>query len=156
MVEVRAIIRSMAHGYAKEGEELVCMDTKKQAVVANWIDVEDHHFEPSAINLLSLLLPNKPINNSGNHDQELAEAEAKLSNVLDIYESQLSKSKYLASDKYTIADLLHLPNLQRLMETPAARKLIESRPRVNAWCSEILARPAWTKVLQIIKLQAQA
>ena len=143
----------MAHGYANKGEELIYLDSRKQAIVANWIDVEDHHFEPSAIKLLTLL-PNKPNINNGNYDQLVAEAEAKLSKVLDIYESQLSKFNYLASDKYTIADVLHLPNLQRLKETPA-RKLIESRPRVNAWCSEILARPAWTKVLQM-QLQAQA
>ncbi|KAK9280870.1 hypothetical protein L1049_003761 [Liquidambar formosana] len=74
----------------------------------------------------------------------VSQAEAKLAKVLDIYEARLPKFKYLASDKYTIADMLHLPNLQSLMGTPA-KKLFDSRPRVKAWCSEILARPAWAK-----------
>jgi glutathione S-transferase len=30
-----------------------------------------------------------------------------------------------------------------------AKKLIESRPHVKAWCSQILARPAWLKVLEM-------
>ncbi|GMY16868.1 glutathione S-transferase-like [Fagus crenata] len=84
----------------------------------------------------------------------VAEAEAKLGHVLDVYETQLSKFKYLASDKYTIVDVIHLPNLQSLMGMPA-KKLIESRPRVRAWCSESLARPAWAKVLEM-KHKAQA
>ncbi|THG01750.1 hypothetical protein TEA_008987 [Camellia sinensis var. sinensis] len=84
----------------------------------------------------------------------VAEAEAELAKVLDVYEARLEKSKYLASEKYTIVDLLHLPNLQSLMGTPA-KKLIESRPRVSSWCSDILARPTWAKVLDMQK-KAQA
>ncbi|KAF5948846.1 hypothetical protein HYC85_014803 [Camellia sinensis] len=137
------IIRCMAHEYGKKGDELIYWDAKKQAVVANWIDVEDHHFEPPARKLISELLvkPKK-------------KAEAELAKVLDVYEARLEKSKYLASEKYTIVDLLHLPNLQSLMGTPA-KKLIESRPRVSSWCSDILSRPTWAKVLDMQK-KAQA
>ncbi|KAI7979168.1 Glutathione S-transferase PARB [Camellia lanceoleosa] len=145
--ESRAIIRCMAHEYGKKGEELIYWDAKKQAVVANWIDVEDHHFEPPALKLISELLvkPKKSFTPDEGIVAE-AEAEAELAKVLDVYEARLEKSKYLASEKYTIVDLLHLPNLQSLMGTPA-KKLIESRPRVSSWCSDILARPAWAKVL---------
>ncbi|CAL5426021.1 unnamed protein product [Camellia sinensis] len=151
--ESRAIIRCMAHEYGKKGEELIYWDAKKQAVVANWIDVEDHHFEPPALKLISELLI-KPKKRFTPDEGIVAEAEAELAKVLDVYEARLEKSKYLASEKYTIVDLLHLPNLQSLMGTPA-KKLIESRPRVSSWCSDILARPTWAKVLDMQK-KAQA
>ncbi|KAL7172173.1 hypothetical protein ACSBR2_031797 [Camellia fascicularis] len=151
--ESRAIIRCMAHEYGKKGEELIYWDAKKQAVVANWIDVEDHRFEPPALKLISELLI-KPKKGFTPDEGIVAEAEAELAKVLDVYEARLEKSKYLASEKYTIVDLLHIPNLQSLTGTPA-KKLIESRPRVSSWCSDILARPAWAKVLDMQK-KAQA
>ncbi|KAI4329757.1 hypothetical protein MLD38_028105 [Melastoma candidum] len=76
----------------------------------------------------------------------MEENEAKLGKVLDVYESRLGQSKYLAGETFTLADLHHLPTLSLLMGTPGARKLIESRPNIAAWASDILARPAWTKV----------
>ncbi|XP_059659528.1 glutathione S-transferase PARB-like [Cornus florida] len=151
--ESRAIIRSTAHEFGKQGEELIYWDARKQAVVANWVDVEDHQFEPPALKLIFELVI-KPRKGLEPDEGVVAEAEAKLDRVLDVYEAQLAKFKYLVSDKYTIVDLLHLPNLQSLMGTQA-KKLIESRPRVSAWCAEILARPAWTKVLEMQKM-AQA
>ncbi|CAL5423595.1 unnamed protein product [Camellia sinensis] len=107
--ESRAIIRCMAHEYGKKGEELIYWDAKKQAVVANWIDVEDHHFEPPALKLISELLV-KPKKSFTPDEGIVAEAEAELAKVLDVYEARLEKSEYLASEKYTIVDLLHLPN----------------------------------------------
>ncbi|XP_030948551.1 glutathione S-transferase-like [Quercus lobata] len=151
--ESRAIIRCMAHENGKKGEELIYWNAREQAIVANWVDVEDHRFEPPAMKLIFELVI-KPNSGLAPDQGEVAEAEAKLGNILDVYETQLAKFKYLASDKYTIVDVLHLPNLQSLMGTPA-KKLIESRPRVRAWCAEILARPAWAKVLEM-KHKAQA
>lgn len=147
--ESRAILRSMAHQYGKRGEELIYWDARKQAVVANWVDVEDRKFEPPALTLINELAI-KPKSGLETDYELVAEAEAKLAKVLDIYEARLSEFKYLASEKYTIVDVLHLPNLQNLMDTPA-KKLLQSRPKVWAWCSEILARPAWAKVLDMKK-----
>ncbi|KAK3007860.1 hypothetical protein RJ639_014589 [Escallonia herrerae] len=140
--ESRAIIRCMGHQYGKEGKELIYWDVRKQAVVANWVD-----FDPPALKLISEFVI-KPKKGLAPDEQAVAEAESKLAKVLDVYEARLTKFKYLASDKYTIVDLLHLPNLQSMVGTPA-EKLIESRPRVNAWCAEILARLAWVKVLDM-------
>ncbi|RVW54523.1 Glutathione S-transferase PARB [Vitis vinifera] len=106
-----------------------------------------------ALELISELLT-KPGNGLAPDLAVVAKAEAQLAKVLDVYEARLAEFKYLAADNYTIADVLHLPNLQALMETPA-KKLIESRARVSAWCSEILARPAWAKVVEM-KLKAHA
>lgn len=143
----------MSFENGKKGEELIFWDDRKQAVVANWIDVEAHQFEPAALKLINEMVI-KPENGLATDQGVVAEAEAELGNVLDVYEARLVKSKHLGSERYTIADMLHLPNLQSLMGT-TAKKLIESRPHVKAWCSQILARPAWGKVLEM-KRKAQA
>ncbi|XVF21930.1 hypothetical protein REPUB_Repub12eG0131400 [Reevesia pubescens] len=152
--ESRAIIRSMAHQYGKKGEEPIYWDSRQQAVVANWVDVEDHHFEPPALKLISELVL-KPKKGLTPDEETIAEAEAKLAKVLDVYEARLSKFKYLASDKYTIADLIHLPNIQTLMGTKA-KNLFDSRPRLSAWCAEILAPPSWVKVVEMQQKRLQA
>ncbi|KAH7838890.1 hypothetical protein Vadar_032333 [Vaccinium darrowii] len=150
--ESRAVIRCTAHQYGNKGEALISWDARKQAMLSNWVDVEDHHFEPPALKLIAELGIKQ---NKGLAPDEgaVAEAEAELARVLDVYEARLEKFKYLGSDMYSIVDLLHLPNLQSLLGTPA-KKLIMSRPRVSAWCSEILARPAWAKVLDM-QMKAQ-
>ncbi|KAJ7972933.1 Glutathione S-transferase [Quillaja saponaria] len=115
----------MAFGYGKEGKELIYWDAKEQAVAAEWVDVEDHHFEPPALKLIHELVT-KPKKGSAPDVGVVAEAEAKLGKILDVYEAVLAKFKYSASDKYTIVDVLRLPNLHTLMETEA-KKLIESQ-----------------------------
>ncbi|KAK0581386.1 hypothetical protein LWI29_013150 [Acer saccharum] len=143
--ESRAIIRSVAHEYGKKGEQLVYWEARKQAIVANWIDVEDHKFEPPALRLI-----NNP--SKGFTSDQSVVAEAELGKVLDVYETRLSKFKYLASDDYTVADLVHLPNLEALLGNSYTKQhLFESRPHLSAWCFDILARPAWTKVLEMQK-----
>ena len=149
VAEATTIVRYMGHMYAnkkKEGEELIFWESWKQALVANWIDVEDHYFEPPAVKLISLSSSKAEIDGKcDDFDREIDE----LNKVLDVYEAQLGKSKYLTSDKFTVADVLHLPNLHTLMGITTTKKVIDSHPRVSAWCSEILARPSWTKVLQM-------
>ncbi|CAM8991334.1 unnamed protein product [Rhodiola kirilowii] len=147
--ESRAIIRCMGHEFSRNvKEELIYWDVRKQAIVANWVDVEDHQFEPPALELINELAL-KPENGLKPDEIAVTKAEAKLADVLDIYDARLGMFKYLASDRFTIADLLHLPNLHSLLGITQGAKLIESRPRVRAWCSEILARPSWMKVLEM-------
>ncbi|KAL2945440.1 Glutathione S-transferase APIC [Bienertia sinuspersici] len=74
------------------------------------------------------------------------ENKAKLNEVLDIYETRLAESKYLAGENFTLADLHHLPNLHYLTSSEE-KEMFESRPHVSAWCEDILARPAWQKVV---------
>ncbi|KAL8128879.1 hypothetical protein V2J09_018034 [Rumex salicifolius] len=147
-----AILRCVGHQYSKKGQELICWVAKEQAIVANWVDVEDNHFRPAATKLLEES-KKKPKENGAEAAAALLEAQQKMIKVFDVYESQLSKSKstnkYLVMDKYTIVDVAHMPYLQSLMDTPDTRKLIVARPCVNAWALHILARPAWTKVLHM-------
>ena len=113
--------------------------------------MEGHHYDPPGVALSYEYLV-KPLFGLGETDPAaVAENEAKLGKVLDIYENQLSKNKFLAGNEFSLADLHHIPNVHYLLATPS-KKLFESRPRVNAWVAEITSRPSWGKVLALRQL----
>ncbi|GLJ52789.1 hypothetical protein SUGI_1124570 [Cryptomeria japonica] len=71
-------------------------------------------------------------------DKALIESSVqKLSEVLDVYEERLSKSKYLAGDFYSLADLSHLPTTEYIVKATDKGYLIRNRKHVNAWWEDI-------------------
>lgn len=68
--------------------------------------------------------------------------------ILDIYENHLATSEYLAGDKFTMADLSHLP-YTHLLFAAGEGELITSRPNVAKWWEKISSRPSWKKVLEM-------
>uniref|UniRef100_A0A5B7BV10 glutathione transferase n=1 Tax=Davidia involucrata TaxID=16924 RepID=A0A5B7BV10_DAVIN len=146
-------MRSISHVYPNPGKEQIYMVPKMQGIAATWIDVEDHQFDPPASKLI-LELVYKPKNGLPSDQTAVSQEEAKLAIVLDVYEDRLAHSKYFGGDKFTSADLTHLPNLYYLMATPAKRlfdHLFDHRPHVGAWCNDIMSRPAWTKVVEMVE-----
>ncbi|KAL8151493.1 hypothetical protein V2J09_021301 [Rumex salicifolius] len=146
LFESRAITQYIAHEYKHMGTDLVCGDGKTMALIGVWSEVEAHHFDPVASKLAWELVYKKMFGMETDA-KAVEEHVASLSKVLDVYEARLSKSKYLACDCFTIADLHHLPVLHMLMPTPCADALFHQRPFVSKWCADILARPAWAKVV---------
>ncbi|XP_058200153.1 glutathione S-transferase-like [Rhododendron vialii] len=145
LFESRAINLYIAHAYADKGNQLIYSDGKKMAILSMWMEAEAHQFDPVASSLYWELVF-KPMFGMTTDAAVVDEKEAKLGQVLDVYEARLAQSKYLGGDDFTLADLHHLPNIQVLMGTQV-KKLFDSHPHVNAWCADILARPAWLKVL---------
>ncbi|KAG5229263.1 glutathione-s-transferase theta, gst [Salix suchowensis] len=76
----------------------------------------------------------------------IKESEEKLAKVLDIYEERLSRSRYLAGDFFSLADLSHLPFTQYLVGPMKKEFMIRSRKHVSAWWDDISSRPSWKKV----------
>ncbi|XAR61306.1 Glutathione transferase [Bertholletia excelsa] len=145
LFESRAVTQYLAHAYADKGTKLICGDEKQMAVVSVWMEVEAQQFNaPSSA--LAWELFYKQFFGMETDPKAVEENEQKLAKVLDVYEARLSKSKYIGCDCFTLADLHHLPNLQILLKTPV-KAAIESRPNVSRWANEILARPAWKKVV---------
>ncbi|XP_058200156.1 glutathione S-transferase-like [Rhododendron vialii] len=142
----RPIMRCVSHIYLNSKTNQIYMAPKMQGIVSTWIDVEDHHFDPPALKLISELVY-KPKNGLPPDEMTVASEEAKLAEVLDVYEEKLTNSEFLGGDKFTSADLTHLPSLHYLMRTPVKR-IFQERPKVSAWCAAITSRPAWTKVVE--------
>ncbi|KAG6403335.1 hypothetical protein SASPL_135552 [Salvia splendens] len=85
-------------------------------------------------------------------DMELVrDCKGKLEKVLDVYEERLSKSKYLGGERFTIADLTHLPNTRFLMEEGGMEDLIKRRKNLHNWWLDISSRPSWLKVMDLPK-----
>ncbi|KAF8015078.1 hypothetical protein BT93_H0771 [Corymbia citriodora subsp. variegata] len=150
LFESRAITKYVAYAYADKGTPLIC-EGKPMATVGVWMEVEAHQFDTLA-SKLQWELVYKPMFGMAKDAAVVEENEPKLAKVLDVYEARLSQSKYLGCDCFTLADLHHLPTLTNLMGTPL-KKMFDARPKVSAWVANIMARPAWAKVLAMTNQQ---
>ncbi|KAI3919017.1 hypothetical protein MKW92_025021 [Papaver armeniacum] len=150
LFESRAITAYIARKY-KSGTDLSGDDNMEaSAMVGVWSEVESKQFNPviSAITFEKLI---KPLFLHQTPDQAIIDENLKkLELVLDVYETRLSNSKYLACESFTLADLHHLPYIYYFMKTPWAG-MITSRVHVKAWWEDISARPSFVKVAQRIE-----
>ncbi|XP_077225497.1 glutathione S-transferase F13-like [Tasmannia lanceolata] len=144
--ESRAITKYVATKYDKGTDLLRLGNLKESAMVGVWLEVEAQTYNPpiSVIVYQLVILPKF----GGTPKEEVIKTnEEKLAKVLDVYEERLSKSKYLAGDFYSLADLHHVPYTYYMMKTPKA-SLINSRPHVKAWWEDIMSRPAIKKATE--------
>ncbi|CAN8248023.1 unnamed protein product [Cochlearia groenlandica] len=149
LFESRAITQYIAFRYLDQGTNLLPSDPNNKshyATMAVGMEVEAHQFDPVASKLIWEQVV-KPIFGKTTDQTVVAEEEAKLAKVLDVYEARLKEFKHLAGEAFTLTDLHHIPGIQYLLETPT-KKLFTERPRVNEWVAEITNRPASQKILQ--------
>lgn len=146
--ESRAIIRYYAAKYAGRGPNLLGTTLEEKAVVDQWLEVEGHNFNDLVYTLVLQLLVLPRMGQRG--DVALINAcEEKLEKVFDVYEERLSKSKYLAGETFTLADLSHLPGIRYLIDEAKLGHLVTERKKVNAWWEDISNRPSWKKLMQL-------
>jgi hypothetical protein len=72
----------------------------------------------------------------------------KLEEVLEVYEQRLSESEFLAGNKFTLADLVHLPNTHHIVTSEKFAYLYDSRKNVQRWWNTISARDSWQQVVR--------
>ncbi|CAN0923557.1 Glutathione S-transferase F8, chloroplastic [Linum grandiflorum] len=145
LFESRAITHYIAEKYSSNGTQLIVADPQFKV----WEQVELNKFDPAS-SPLAWEQAFKPMFGMTTDPAAVEANETKLTQVLDVYEARLSKSKYLGGDQFSLVDLHHLPNIQVLQGTPS-KKLFDSHPKVAAWIADISGRPAWTKVLDLQK-----
>lgn len=151
LYESRAIMRYYAEKYRSQGVELLGKTIEEKGLVEQWLEVEAQNFNPPAYNLIihglfpSLLVGGTP------DPKVIEESEAKLVKVLNIYEERLSKSKYLAGDFFSLADISHLPFTDYIVNNMGKDYLIKERKNVSAWWDDISSRPSWNKILELYR-----
>ncbi|OVA03838.1 Glutathione S-transferase [Macleaya cordata] len=149
LFESRAIIRYYAAKYPERGSNLQGNTLEERALMDQWLEVEAHNYNDLVFTLIFQLVILPRMGQSG--DLYLARtSEEKLEKVLDVYEERLSKSKYLAGDAFTLADLSHLPGTRYLMNEAGKSHLVKGRKNVNAWWEDISNRAAWKKVMKLM------
>ncbi|KAM5573816.1 glutathione S-transferase F13-like [Rosa sericea] len=147
LFESRAIATYVAEKYKDSGSDLIRhQNLKEAALVKVWSEVESQTFHPviSAIVYQFLIAPlygQQP-------DQAVIDANLeKLKKILDVYESRLKSSKYLAGDFFSLADLNHFPYLFYFMRSPWT-SVVNERPHVKAWWEDISSRPSFKTVAE--------
>jgi glutathione S-transferase len=148
--ESRAIVRYLSEKFAGQGTPLLGHNVKDKAVVSQWLEVESQNYNPAAAPIVFEKVF-KSMMGTATDEAVVAEKTAKLEKVLDVYEAHLAKSKFLAGESFSLADLSHLPYTNMLVHAAGKAELITSRPHVSAWWSTISQRPAFQKVLAMSK-----
>jgi len=148
LFESKAITRYLAEQYKDVGTNLLPNDPKERAIVSMWMEVDSNQFLPVASTIIKELTI-KPYQGLATDFTSVQENKEKLSEVLEIYESRLGESPYLAGESFTLADLHHLPPIHYMLNTEdeEVTNLIYSRPNVAAWVEKMKSRPAWLKTV---------
>jgi glutathione S-transferase len=147
--ESREICRYVAEKYEGQGYPfLLGKDALERASVEEWLHIEEHAFNPPSRALFCYLaFPADRYDNGDDTDMHIR----KLEEVLDIYEQRLSNSEFLVGNKFTLADLVHLPNSHYIKASKKYLKLYDSRKNVRRWWDAISIRASWQHVLMDMK-----
>ena len=144
--ESHAIAR---HVLRKHKPELLGTGNLEQAALVDvWFEVEAHQLSPLAIAIVVECIFT-PFLGRERNQAVVDENVEKLKKVLEGYEARLSKSKYLAGDFLSLADLSHFTIMHGFMATEYAA-LVEALPHVSAWWEGLAARPAAKKVAEFM------
>jgi glutathione S-transferase len=145
LFESRAIARYIAHKFEGQGTPLCGLTPIDQALVEQWLEVEGQNYTPAVGGILREKFATFFTGEQPNEAVVSAHIE-KLGKVLDVYEARLTKSKNLAGDFFSLADLAHIPTLNVLSTLNLEDEVMEGRPHVKSWWEDISSRPAWKKV----------
>ncbi|XP_035816958.1 uncharacterized protein [Zea mays] len=145
--ESREICRYIAEKYENQGYSfLLGKDALERASVEQWLHNEEHAFNPPSRALFCHLA--FPL---GEEDDDIDVHTRKLEEVLEVYEQRLSDSEFLVGNKFTLADLVHLPNSHYIKASNKFLYLYDSRKNVRRWWDAISDRSSWKEVLRYMK-----
>ncbi|KAJ1290651.1 hypothetical protein BS78_02G261300 [Paspalum vaginatum] len=147
--ESREICRYIAEKYEHHGNPfLLGKDALERASVEQWLHHEEHAFNPPSRALFCHLAFPLVEEDDGDH---IDMHTRKLEEVLDVYEQRLGDSEFLVGDKFTLADLVHLPNSHYIKTSNEFLCLYDSRKNVRRWWDAISDRDSWKKVLSYME-----
>ncbi|KAF8177782.1 glutathione S-transferase [Mycena galopus ATCC 62051] len=141
--ESRAICRYIAEKYPDQGTNLLPKGLKERSVVEQLASVESTTFHPAVAAVVNeaLMKPRRGLAvDQAVLDQALTEFKEKLA----VYEVILSKSKFLAGDEFTLADLCHYSYAPFLADV-GIDVMTSQGPNVTRWWNDLMSRPTWVK-----------
>ncbi|KAJ6529608.1 glutathione S-transferase [Mycena capillaripes] len=136
LYESRAICRYIAARYPASG--LMPTEPKEYALFEQAASVEVTNFDPSA-SKAGVQLNQKKL--GWPYDQAIVDEQLPiLDKKLEAYEAILSRHRYLAGDKLTLADLFHIPYAPYVA---LSGDIMTRRPNLARWYNELVSRPSW-------------
>ncbi|XP_014550034.1 hypothetical protein COCVIDRAFT_116750 [Bipolaris victoriae FI3] len=144
MYESRAICKYLDKKYPSGKKLIPESDAAAYGRFEQACSMEQSYFATAA-ETVGIELFIKPMKGLGEPDMvRVAQAEADFDKVLSVYEEILAKQKYLAGDKFTLADLFHLPN-GAAMKAGKWNEIFSKHPNVDRWFKGLQARESWVK-----------
>nr|CAB3482649.1 unnamed protein product [Digitaria exilis] len=126
---------------------LLGKDVLERASIEQWLRNEEHAFDPPSRALFCHIA--FPLHDEeDNNNEDINREKRKLEEVLEVYEQRLGESDYLAGNKFTLADLVHLPGTHHVITSERFAYLYDSRKNVQKWWNRISARDSWQQVLK--------
>ncbi|CAL8995482.1 unnamed protein product [Prunus brigantina] len=151
LFESRAICRYICEKYADQGNKgLYGTNPLAKASIDQWLEAEGQSFSPPS-SILVFQLAFAPRMKLKQDQGVIRQNEEKLKKVLDVYETRLGESRFLAGDEFSLADLSHLPNGHYLVNATDRGELFTCRNNVGRWWTEISTRDSWEKVVKMQK-----
>ena len=140
--ESRAIARYVAQ--KEKAEELYPTDLKQRGAVESWLSVNQSNSGP-IIDIVGEFFFGPAFYGKTADESKRAALTEKLNGLLDILETRLSKSKFLAGDHFTLADLSFLPYTAYLLQIKGFETALDGHKHVKTWWDQISNRPSWKK-----------
>ncbi|XP_047329685.1 glutathione S-transferase PARB-like [Impatiens glandulifera] len=149
LFESRAICRYVSEKFSNQGNRgLYGLNLVEKASIDQWVEAEAQSFNPPS-SVLVFQLAFAPMMKIEQDQGAIKQNEQKLAKVLDIYETRLGETRFLAGEEFTLADLSHLPNVQYLLMRTDRGEMFTSRKNVWRWWEEVSARDSWKKVVDM-------
>ncbi|KAI8974567.1 glutathione S-transferase [Trametes punicea] len=147
LYESRAIARYIALKYGGIGKLIPDpKDVQKYALFEQAASIELSNFDVFAAGLAWENLF-KPAFGGQTNETIVQNYKTSLEGKLAAYDVILGKTKYLAGDEITLADLFHLPYGQ-LLEKQGIDYLVSGRwPNVTRWWKDVSSRESWKKII---------
>ncbi|KAH9961832.1 glutathione S-transferase-like protein [Russula dissimulans] len=142
LFESRAIGRYLAT--LGSGPELIPTDPKARARFEQAASIEYAQISPILRDLVVEKII-KQLRGQTTDEERVKESISQLEAKLDVFDTILSKQKYLAGDEITLADLFIIPTGALVFDRLELGNL-EKRTHVQRWWREISSRPSWKAV----------
>lgn len=136
--ESLAITQYLAKKY---GGPLAPKTVQEDALIDMWSLWATSEVEVQTIQIVKTY--DNELENSEGGKSAIAVATRQLKRPLDVLETHLSKNEWIATDRFTAADL-NIAEVLRYAQTEEA--LFTARPHVDAWIKRCQSRPAYLKM----------
>jgi glutathione S-transferase len=142
VIESRAICRYLSNKYQNQGTQLVPTDVKENGLFEQGAYFETCEFNDPVQTLVTERLFKK-FRGLEPDEARCKDAEEKLNKVLDVYEVVLAKQEYIGGNKFSLADIYHLPYGSLAFDKCGAQSILDSHPLSKNWWEKIYRRESW-------------
>eukprot|EP00244_Chara_vulgaris_P008842 TRINITY_DN3585_c0_g1_i2.p1 TRINITY_DN3585_c0_g1~~TRINITY_DN3585_c0_g1_i2.p1 ORF type:complete len:229 (-),score=36.12 TRINITY_DN3585_c0_g1_i2:272-886(-) len=153
LFESGAIARYIMGLVGEKSKNLLGLTAKEEAKIDQWVHVEASSYGLACRGILKEFYLKPKYYKTPTDPVRLEEHKKQFEQILDVYEKVLSKQDYLVGDRFTYADLTHIP-ATFLVFGCVHGHMIMDRPHVAAWWKRISEQEAIKKVMAMSPFQS--